>query len=133
MKRLCRLIGVLVFPVLLGCAGQNAALKPIQQQRSGDYQVTLLNDTGVVKQRANKLTLEIRQAATNELVKVNNLQVQARMLMPGMGPMFGEVSSVRELAPGRYEFDANFAMMGQWTCLVTFDPNGRAQFSFSAQ
>src|SRR6188508_3303402 len=112
MKRLCWLFGVLVFPVLLGCAGQNASLKPIQQQRAGDYQVTLLNDTGVVKQRANKLTLEIRQAATNELVKVNNLQVQASMLMPGMGPMFGEVSSVRELAPGRYDFDANFSMMG---------------------
>src|SRR2546422_2378375 len=34
------------------------------------------------------------------------------MRMPGMAPMFGNVSSPRQTGPGRYEFDADFSMAG---------------------
>jgi YtkA-like len=115
------------------CAKQPANLVQIQQQRSGDYLVTLFNDTGLVKQHSNKLVLEFRNASANEAADVNNVQIQASMRMPGMGPMFGNVSSTRKIGPGRYEFDADFSMAGQWGFLVTFDPNGRAQFNLNAQ
>ena len=129
-----------LFPVLFAflwslpsCNRQPRALVQIQQIRSGDYVLTLLNDTGTVKQHSNRFTLEIRNASSNALANVNNVQTQASMRMPGMGPMFGNVSAIRQTEPGRYEFDADFSMAGQWLCLVTFDPNGRAQFSLNAQ
>jgi hypothetical protein len=129
-----RVTVLLACPLLwLSCSKQPSALTQIQQQHSGEYIVTLLNDTGALKQRSNKLTLEVRSAASNELADVTNLQIQTSMRMPGMGPMFGNVSSTRQVAPGRYDFDADFSMAGQWTFLVTFDPKGRVQFNLSAQ
>jgi hypothetical protein len=129
-----RIGSLLAFSLLcLACKRQANALTQIQQQRSGDYVVSLLNDTGAVKQHSNKLTLEIRNAISNELANVNNVQIQASMRMPGMGPMFGNISSIRPVAPGQYDFEADFSMAGQWNFLVTFDPNGRVQFNLSAQ
>ena len=116
-----------------GCNRQSAGFKQIQQLHSGDYTVTLLNDSGVMKQHSDHLRLEFRNASTNELANVNNVQIQATMRMPGMGPMFGNVSSMRQVSPGLYEFDADFSMAGQWNCLVTFEPNGRVQFNVNAQ
>ena len=135
MRRLMVRIPLALSFVLLwaSCNRQPAALVQIQQQRSGDYVLTLLSDTGAVKQRANKFTLEIRNAANNELAHVTNVQIQTSMRMPGMGPMFGDISSLREITPGRYELNADFSMAGQWSFVVTFDPNGRAQFNLNAQ
>jgi hypothetical protein len=129
--RVVPLLGLLC--LALSCSKQPANLFQIQQQRAGDYSVALFNESGALKQHANKLVLEVRNGSTNELVDVNNLQVQASMRMPGMGPMFGIVSSTRKIGPGRYEFDADFSMAGQWSFVVTFDPNGRAQFNLNAQ
>jgi hypothetical protein len=95
--------------------------------------VALLNATGAVKQHSNRFTLEIRNTASNELANVSNVQIQTSMRMPGMGPMFGNISSMRQISPGRYDFDADFSMAGQWNFLVTFDPNGRVQFNLNAQ
>ncbi len=132
LKRVARLSVFVVF--ILQAAGCNReALKQIQQQHSGDYAVTLFNDSGVLKQHSDHLRLEFRTASSNELVNVNNVHVQASMRMPGMGPMFGNVSSVRQVSPGIYEFDADFSMAGQWNFLVTFEPNGRVQFNLNAQ
>ena len=95
--------------------------------------MTLLSGTGSLKQHSNKLTLEFRNASTNELANVSNVQIQASMRMPGMGPMLGDLSSPQQIAPGRYELNADFSMAGQWGFLVTFDPSGRVQFNISAQ
>jgi hypothetical protein len=135
--RLYRFLSFLSVLAVLGlsssCNKPGTNLVQIQQQRSGDYSLALFNDNGVVKQHSNRLVLEVRNASTNEPADVNNLQVQASMRMPGMGPMFGTVSTTRKTGPGRYEFDAEFSMAGQWSCLVTFDPSGRAQFNLNAQ
>jgi hypothetical protein len=119
--------------MLAACKGEPATFKPIQQQRAGDYTITLLNNTGFLKQHAGQLRLEFRNAATNEWANVNNVQIETSMKMQGMGPMFGSVSSIREVSPGVYDFDADFSMVGQWNFLVTFQPNGRAQFNVNAQ
>ena len=125
---------LIAVPLLwMACTRQAAGLKQIQQQRSGDYIVTLLNESGALKQRSDHLTLEIRSASTNELANITNVQIQASMVMPGMGPMFGTFSPPRQNVPGRFNCDADFGMAGRWAFVVTFDPNGRAQFNLSAQ
>ena len=129
-----RILLLFIFPIFgLSCRAQSVTLKEIAQQRSGDYLVTLLNDTGAVKQNANTLTLEFRNASTKEMVDVKNVKLQASMRMPGMGPMFGNVSATRQVGPGRYNFDADVSMAGQWSFVVTFEPGGRAQFNLNAQ
>jgi len=117
----------------VSCSRQPTEFKQIQQQRSGDYTVALLNESGALKQRSDHLRLEIRNASTNDLASVTNVKVQATMIMAGMAPMFGTVSSPRQTAPGQFDLDAEFGMAGQWNLVVTFDPNGRAQFGLRAQ
>src|SRR5262249_31312451 len=119
--------------LFVSCGSNSADLTQIQQQRAGDYLVTLLNENRAIKQHSNKLILEVRNANSNSLSDVSNLQIQSSMRMPGMGPMFGNISAIRRIAAGQYEFDADFSMAGQWNCLVTFDPNGRVQFNINAQ
>ena len=129
-------LSVLLAAVVLlssACNRQPSGLKQIQQQRSGDFTVALLNDTGILKQHSDHLRLEFRNASTNELVSVNNLKIQATMIMVGMGPMFGTLSSPKPTAPGQYDLDADVGMAGQWNLIVTFDPNGRVQFTPRAQ
>jgi hypothetical protein len=118
---------------LPGCNREPVAFKPIQQQRSGDYVVLLMNDTGMLKQHAGHLRLEFRNASSNELANVSNVRVETSMKMQGMGPMFGNVSSLREVSSAQYDFDTEFSMTGLWNFLVTFQPNGRVQFNVNAQ
>ena len=124
---------VMLLALLLAGCSRQAELKPIQQQKSGDYAITVLNETGVLKQNNDHLRLEVRNASTNELANVNNLKIQASMLMPGMGPMFGTLSAPQQTGPGQYELDANMGMAGQWNLVVTFDPDVRLQFALRAQ
>ena len=45
--------------LLAGCSPQEpgSALKQVQQQRSGDYVITVLNDTGSLKKGANSFKI----------------------------------------------------------------------------
>lgn len=133
MSRTLILLAFLVMSLVLPSCSRKADPIQIQQVQAGDYTVTLLSDTGSLKQHSNKLTLEVHNATSNEPANVGNVQIQSSMRMPGMGPMFGNLSSIRQLSPGTYEFDADFSMSGQWSFLVTFDPNGRVQFNVNAQ
>jgi len=135
MRQKLSMISLLIaFPMLsVGCNRQSTGLKQIHQQRSGDYTVTLFNESGVLKQHSDHLTVEFRNASTNELANVSNVKIQASMLMPGMGPMFGNISAPRQGAPGRYDCDSDFGMAGRWTFVVTFNSNERVQFNLSAQ
>jgi YtkA-like len=132
-----RLVGLAVLALLFvqaaGCNRELTEFKQLQQQRSGDYTITVLSDTGVLKQHSAHLRLEFRNSSTNQIAGVSNVQIQTTMRMPGMGPMFGNISGMRQLSPGLYEFEADFSMAGQWNFLVTFDPNGRVQFNVNAQ
>lgn len=133
-SRIATLVLTFAFAAIcIGCNRGGRELQPIQQQRTGDYVVILLGDGGVLQQRSDRLALEFRNGSTNELTDVANVQVQASMVMPGMGPMFGNVSSLQKDRPGRYTFDAQLGMAGQWNIIVTFDPNRRVQFALRAQ
>ena len=128
---------------------EGSTLKQIGQQRSGDYLITLFNETGVVKQGPNRFVLEIRNASSSELVPVNNLHVESTMEMKGQAPMIGGGSAVPGNVPGRYEIGSDFGerpavgddvsspragrMAGQWKLVVTFDPKQRAEFAANVE
>jgi hypothetical protein len=78
-------ITTILLLMLAGCSG-GADLKQVRQQRAGDYIVTVLSDTGTLKNGSNSLTLEFRRAADNQLVDVGDVQVPWTMPMPSMGP-----------------------------------------------
>lgn len=65
---------------LAACSGGDSAAsqKEISKQRSGDYVVLLLNDTGQLKQGENTYTLEFRIAFDNSLVDVGEVQASTR-------------------------------------------------------
>src|SRR5437762_10286169 len=77
------------FLMLPSCNRQPGELVEIQQVRSGNHVLTLLNDTGAVKQHSNKFTLEIRDAESSPLANVTNVQIQATMRMPRSARMSG--------------------------------------------
>jgi hypothetical protein len=104
------------------------ALKPVDHQSSGDYVVTLLNETGAVTSDATRFTIEIRRGGG--LVSVDNLLIQTRMEMAGMAPMTGTVSVVAAHEPGRYNVAASRPPMpGLWKMVVTFDPGQRVELA----
>src|SRR5438132_480456 len=54
-------------------------LKEVQQKRSGDYVITLSNETGSLKQGANNLILEFRKG--DQLADPGNVEVKPMMEM----------------------------------------------------
>ena len=107
-----------------------AALKQIQQQRSGDYVITLLNESGSLKQGTNNLTLEVRRG--DQLVDPGNVQVKPMMEMKGAGPMLANSSATPSDTPGRYNVTTDLSMAGQWKVMVTFT-GGETGFNLSNQ
>jgi hypothetical protein len=108
-------------------------LKVIQQQRSGDYVVALLNETDNLTQGANNLTLEFRRTGDNQLADVGNVQVESMMEMQGMGPMMAKTNVTPSGTPGRYNMTAELSMAGNWKTTVTFAENQKVQFDLGAQ
>src|SRR5437879_2745407 len=95
-----------------------ADLKQIQQQRSGDYVITLLNDSGSLKQGANTLTLEFRRG--DQLTDPGKVEVKPMMEMKGMGPMLANTNATPSGSPGRYTVKTDLSMAGLWKIMVTF-------------
>jgi hypothetical protein len=128
----CALITLTPLVFLSGCDAPPPESRLVQEQRSGNVMVSLFSDTGEVREDSNNFALEFRDAETNEPISVENLQIQASMPMPGMAPMFGDVSTNASTTPGRYEFTADLDMVGGWNLIVTFDADGRVQFNVNA-
>jgi len=108
-------------------------LKEIQQQRSGDYVVVLLNETGDLKQGANDLALEFRSGSDNQLADVENVQVESKMEMQGMGPMLGNTRVTPSGTPGRYNVTSELSMAGDWKMAVMFGSNQKVEFNLAAR
>lgn len=134
MKVILAAVTVVVLTmVLTACGGDTSNLKQIQQQRAGEYLVTLLNETGQLKQGPNKFVLEFRKASDNQLTDVGNVQLNSLMPMPGMSPMSGGASATPLGAPGRYEIESDFQMVGTWNFTVKFGNGQQARFALKAQ
>lgn len=136
-----RLIMAAVAAVVLGLVmtacgrgGNDASnLKKIDQQRTGDYIVTALNETGQVKQGPNKFVLEFRKASDNALADVGNVQINSTMPMPGMPPMNAGASATESGTTGLYNVESDIPMRGRWTFTVMFGNGQRALLNVNAQ
>jgi hypothetical protein len=129
-----KLFTIMTAMLLFGCAGNNDAdLKPIQQQTVGDYTVSILSDTGTMKQGSTIYTLEFRKAADNQLTDVGKVEVSPVMEMSGMAPMMGGADVTPTGTPGRYEVKGNLTMAGLWKLNVKFGENQNVRFSLSAE
>ena len=139
MKVILAAVAVLALTtVLTACGGSSgggdtSTLKQIEQQRAGEYLVTVLNETGQLKQGPNKFVLEFRKAADNQLADVGNVQLNSLMPMPGMAPMSGGASATPSGTPGRYTVESDFQMVGTWNFTVKFGGGQQARFSLKAQ
>lgn len=116
-----------------GSGGSDSELKQIAQQRVGDYVVTLLSDTGQLKQGKNKYALEFRKTTDNQLVDVGEVKLSSRMPMPGMSDMIGGASATPSGTPGRYTVESDFEMRGKWNFGATFGNNQRVLFPINVQ
>lgn len=123
----------LVLTACGGGGGDTSNLKQIQQQRVGDYVVTVLNETGQLKQGQNKFFLEFRKASDTQLADVGDVQLNSLMAMPGMSPMSGGASATPTGTPGRYQIESDFQMAGTWNFTVKFGNGQQARFALRAQ
>jgi len=123
----------LVLTACGGSGGDTSNLKQIEQQRAGEYLVTLLSETGQLKQGPNKFVLEFRKASDNQLTDVGNVQLNSLMPMPGMSPMSGGASATPSGTPGRYQIESDFQMVGTWNFTVKFGNGQQARFALKAQ
>ncbi len=114
-------------------SGSGGELKQVAQQRVGDYLVSLLSESGQLKQGPNKYVMEFRKAADNQLVDVGEVKLSSRMPMPGMSDMTGGASATPSGTPGRYNVESDFEMRGKWNFGATFGNNQRVMFPVNVQ
>ena len=97
--------------MLSACRAQGE-LKTVQTQQAGDITVTVLSESGSIKNGANDFVLEFRKGG--QLVDVGTVDVAPVMEMPGMGPMMGTASVTPTDTPGRYRVSGGLTMAGLW-------------------
>ena len=102
----------------------------LETVRSGNLVITLSGAEGGLRQRENRIRIEFRSAATNELVDVGAVQLGGSMTMPGM-VMTSPVRITPTSEPGVYEVTAEFGMTGTWRMTLEWDgPAGRGSAVF---
>ena len=130
LKRMGIALSLVLF--LSACGGDTRELKTVQQQRVGDYAVTVLSETGKLKNGAGAYTLEFRKTSDSQLVDVGPVEVAPVMEMPGMAPMMGIAEVGPTNTPGRYEVKGNLTMSGLWKVTVKFGEQS-VRFSLNAE
>jgi Cu(I)/Ag(I) efflux system membrane protein CusA/SilA len=102
----------------------------IQRARSGEVEIVLLSDDGVLRQGRNRFLIEFRRPGTDDLVDVGRLSAGATMPMPGMVMSSGLEVAPTE-TPGRFRATAEFGMAGAWQVALDWDgPAGRGSARF---
>jgi len=120
---------VIVGLVLTACRGGAGDLQRIEQKRVDEHVVTLLNDTGQLKQGQSKLVLEFRRISDMQLADVGDVQVS--LSMPAMPTMTGAASATPSGTPGRYDVTGDFSMRGLWNFMVTFGQSQHVPFALT--
>ena len=126
--------GVAAFFVILvaACVGcrPETKLTEVQRVRSGDIEIVLLSQDGVLHQK-DSFTIEFRSSAGGSLLDVGTVRANASMPMPGM-PMLGSIEVRPGKAAGRYTANTNLDMAGGWRIALEWDgPAGRGAVNFA--
>jgi len=119
--------------VLLVACGNKGELKTIQTQQAGDYTVTVLSETGSIKNGAGDFVLEFRKTADNQPVHVGSVEVAPVMDMSGMAPMMGQAETTPGDAVGRYHVKTNLSMAGLWKFNVKFADGQSVRINLNAE
>jgi len=127
------LLTVILVVTLLSCSRGSTELKLVQQQRTGDYKIAILSETGTIQQGKKPFILEFRRATDDQLVDVGTVNVAPVMVMAGMGPMMATTEVTPSDTPGRYTAIGNLTMSGHWKVNVTFGNGQNVQFNLSAE
>ena len=121
-----RLFMTLTLTLLLPCCGKTE-LKTVQQQRVGEYTLTILSESGTMKNGSSDFVLEFRRTSDNQLVDVGAVDVAPVMDMSGMAPMMGTDT------PGRYQATGTLTMAGLWKFNVKFGSGQSARINVNAE
>jgi len=119
--------------VMLLCACSSGELKTIHTQQAGEYTVTVLSETGSIKNGANDFVLEFRKTADNQPVNVGSVEVAPVMDMPGMGPMIASAETTPGDKLGRYDVKYNLSMAGLWKFNVKFGQGQSVRINLTAE
>jgi hypothetical protein len=119
--------------VLLVACGNKGELKTIQTQQAGDYTLTVLSETGSIKNGASDFVLEFRKTADNQPVHVGSVEVAPVMDMSGMAPMMGKAETTPGDAVGRYHVKSNLSMAGLWKFNVKFADGQSVRINLNAE
>jgi len=119
--------------VLLVACGNKGELKTIQTQQAGDYTVTVLSETGSIKNGAGDFVLEFRKTADNQPVHVGSVEVAPVMDMSGMAPMMGQAETTPGDVVGRYHVKSNLSMAGLWKFNVKFADGQSVRINLNAE
>jgi len=121
-------VGLIVLALLFAsCSKDYSKYIKVQEQRVGDYSITILSSSGEINKGTGDLLLEFRKIPTAELVNVSNLNLSAVMQMAG-NPMSGELLASETGTPGRFVIKYNFGMTGTYNLKITFENGLQAQF-----
>lgn len=119
--------------MLLATACSEAELKTVKQQQVGDYTLTILSETGSVKNGSSDFFLEFRKTADNQLVDVGPVEVAPIMEMSGMAPMMASAEVMPTETPGRYHATSALTMSGLWKFNVKFGTGQSARINITAE
>ena len=119
--------------VLLCACGNKRELKVVQSQQVGDYTVTVLSETGSIKNGASDFVLEFRKTADNQPVHVGSVEVTPVMEMAGMAPMMAKADTTPGDTIGRYIVKSNLSMAGLWKFNVKFADGHSVRINVNAE
>ena len=118
---------------LLLFACTKGEMKTVQTQQAGEYTVTVLSDSGSIKNGANDFILEFRKTGDGQLVDVGTVDVAPIMDMPGMSPMMGSATVTPTDTPGRYRATGSLNMSGLWKFNVKFGEGRAVRLNVNAE
>jgi YtkA-like len=126
------MLGVLLLSSGLIRAASSAELKPIQTQKTKEFVITLLSESGQWTQGKNTFVLEFTSAKTQQPVDAGKVALSTSMPMPGMSPMLAGATLSPDKGPGRYLGTISFPDSGTRQVTVTWNgPAGKGSTRFS--
>ena len=124
LKMLCLFVLAVAF---FGCSTSD--LKIVTSQKTDNYKIVLLSQSGSIKEGAGQFYLEFYDSG-NQLVDVGTVRIRAEMPMPGM-PMVNEAKVETTDSPGRYIVEYIMTMSGTWTLNIQFGKNNFASMTIT--
>jgi hypothetical protein len=116
---------------LIACG--KTELKTIKEQQVGEYRLTILSESGAMKNGTSDFFLEFRKTADNQLTDVGTVEVSPIMEMAGMAPMMATTTVMPTETSGRYHATSALTMAGLWKFNVKFGSGQSARININAE